>query len=119
MAFPYNSGTGGYGSQVWTIGGVAYVAEGISFSEPTARIERRNELNVPSDLILTPDFGTGSATLQLATATTVLPGLGVEYEANLIREAASGTQTYVLDGRSQAFEQAGMHKVSVTFTAKP
>lgn len=119
MAVPYNSGTIGYGSLVLTINSVAYVAEDISLSLPTQELLRYDELNAPEGIVLTEDFASGSATLQLATTSTVLPIRGQTFTANLQREASSGTQTYVITQVDPSFAQGDFQKVSINFRQVP
>lgn len=112
MALPYNPGTVGYGSLVLTINSVAYVAEDISLTIPTRTIERNTELGAPGDFVLIEGRTTGSATLQLATATTVLPTNGQEFSVDLTE--AGSTQDYVVSNVSRTFGDE-IHKCSIDF----
>lgn len=117
MADLYNSGTIGHSSVVLTIDEVTYIAEDVSINDPTNRIERNDEANNFDGLILTQGAVTGSATLQLATATTALPAKGETFTADLLR--AGSTQTWVIDGRTPTFAVGEAHKVGITFTKVP
>lgn len=73
-----------FGSQVVTVfsggaTGVGFVAENITYKEPTNIIERMDELGSPSGQVLQDAFANGSATLQFATTLTVAPTRGTTF----------------------------------------
>ena len=99
-----------YGSQVVTIGATGYVAESISFEQPTEIIVRHDELGNPSGQIGIEDFDTGSAVLQLATTLTVVPGIGATFTMAL---NGGGTAGVWISKVGQPFAQKEARKVNV------
>lgn len=113
MALPYNPSSAPYGCFVFVINSVNYVGETASPSLPTTMIDRKTELGAPGDFILIGDRITGSATLQLATATTVLPQRGQNFALDL--QHAGSNQNYVVSNVSPVFPQGGMHAVTIDY----
>ena len=78
MAAQFNDGTVQYGSRVWLIKQAngtttrdTFVADNISVNRPTKAIKRTQELGEPSGSVGVADFVEGSATLQIASGSTV------------------------------------------------
>lgn len=116
MAALINDGSLPYASKSLSINSVAYIAETIKLDNPSKVIERRNELGEPSGQVLVQDFSTGSATLQLATAATVLPPLGATFTKDLT--VAGSNQTYIVARVSPAYAQEDATKVDIEFRLK-
>ena len=79
MAALWNDGAIPYGSEVLTIDSVTYIAENLSFDNPSVVVQRRNEVNEPTGSFGVQDFVTGSATLQKATTGTAVPTPGLTF----------------------------------------
>lgn len=108
MAAIKNDGSVPYGSEVLTISGVAFIAENVTYTNPTTFLERRNELNEPSGGVTIQDFINGSATLQLATTATVVPTNGAVF-------TRGAGITYYLTEIGEPLSQGETKKVSVNF----
>lgn len=110
----YNDGSVPYGSQVVTIGGVAFVAEQINVTEPSNIIERMDELGVPSGQVIIGGFVNGTAVLQLATTSTLLPTFGGTFT---LTRPGTPAVTYgaVLSEIGEAYAQTEALKVNVSF----
>lgn len=110
----YNDGSVPYGSQVVTIGGVAFVAEQINVTEPSNIIERMDELGVPSGQVIIAGFVNGTAVLQLATTSTQLPTFGATFT---LTRPGTPAVTYgaVLSEIGEAYAQTEALKVNVSF----
>lgn len=120
MAAFKNDSTVQYGSRVLTIGsadkgagGVTYVADNITIERGSKTIERTNELDEPSGQVSYKTFVTGSATLQLASGSTVIPEQGFEFEATFV--TAIGAKEYYIDSVSQPETKDGEKKINITF----
>ena len=82
MATPFtNDGTIFVGSQVLTIGAVAFVADNITVQYPSKVIERTDQNDSPSGAAVYATFVTGTAELQFATSATNPPALGATFTA--------------------------------------
>ena len=79
MAALWNDGSIPYGSEVLTINSVTYIAENVSFDNPSVVQQRRNEVNEPTGSFGVQDFVTGSATLQKAATGTSVPTPGLTF----------------------------------------
>lgn len=109
-----------YGSRVLTIGsadggagGVAYVADNITIERGAKTIERTNEIDEPSGQVSYPTFVSGSATLQLASGSTVVPQQGYEFASTFI--TALGSEEFYIETISQPFTKDGETKVNINF----
>ncbi len=115
----YSDGNAPFGSQVIAIGAppVNYVAEKISYSEPSTVVERRNQAGAPSDQIFVNGFGTGSMDLQFATTSTAIPAVGATF--TLTRQSATtgvaATLGCVVSQVGEAYGQLDITKCSVNF----
>jgi hypothetical protein len=115
MAIPYlTTATLPYGSRVVTVSAVGYIANSFSTSESLQIIERKDTLGAPNGAIGIRQPITGSATLQLATASTAIPQSGDEFGASV-----TGTSiTFFITERSLPEDQAGFKTVTVSFREK-
>lgn len=118
-----NDGTIPYGSMTLTIGssaggsgGVVYIADNVSISRTAKTIERTNELDEPSGQVSYKGFTTGSATLQLATTSTVPPQQGYEFTKQF--DAVNGSEVWYVDTIETPFQKDGETKVNITFRKK-
>jgi len=115
-----NDNTVQYGSRVLTIGaadggagGVAYVADNITIERPAKTIERTNEIDEPSGQVSYATFVTGSATLQLASGSTVVPQQGYEFASTFV--TAIGSEEFYIDSISQPEVKDAEKKINITF----
>lgn len=111
-----NDGTIPYGSRVLTINGVDYVATNIEIRRPEQAIKRYNQLGEPSGSVGIADFVEGTATLQLATTSTVIPVQGLEFSATFI--VSVGSETFYLTEITQPEGQTSEKLINVTFRKK-
>lgn len=111
-----NDGTVQYGSRVLTINSVAYIADNCTVSRPGKTIERTNEIDEPNGQVSYAGFVTGSATLQLASSSTVIPVQGLEFTTTWV--TSIGAETFYLDSIDQPEDQAVEKKVNVNFRKK-
>lgn len=108
----YNDINVPFGSQVITSQGVTFVAENISFQEPSTTVERRDEDGDPSGQVTVPGFDNGTATLQLATTATVPPTIGATF--TLTRNGGATIGCYFSEiGEPQ--DQLDIRKLNVSF----
>lgn len=108
----YNDLTVPFGSQVVTIGATAYVAENISYQEPSNIIERRDQVGAPSGQVVIAGFGNGSATLQHATTVTAVPTVGATFT---LTKNDGTTIGVVVSETSESQAQLDAHKTNVNF----
>lgn len=108
----YNDGSVPFGSQVLTIGATAFVAENISYNDPSSIIERRDEDGDPSGQVLVNNFANGSATLQFATTLTVPPAIGATFTLTRNSGATIGC---IVSEVSEAFTQLDAKKANINF----
>jgi hypothetical protein len=118
-----NDGSVQYGSQVLVIGSAAggvggsnYVADNIEISRPSKTIERTNHLDEPSGQVSYATFVTGSATVQLADDSAVVPKHGWEFTATF--DSEFGAEVFYVDSISQPFSKDAETKVNITFRKK-
>lgn len=113
----YNDGSVPYGSQVVSIGGVSFVAESISITEPSTVVERRDELGNPSGQVIIGQFINGSCVLQLATTATQLPTFGTTF--SLTRPGTPAvTIGVIISEVGEVLNQSEAYKVNVSFRKK-
>lgn len=111
MSLPYlTTSTLPYGSRVLTIATVAYIAQSFRLDEPGQLIERTTELGAPNGAVLIEQAKTGTATLQLATASTAYPARGAEFTAD--------TVTYFITQVGKPEEAAAFKTVEISFREK-
>lgn len=108
----HNDGSVPFGSQIATIGASPFVAENINYTEPSTIIERRDEDGDPSGQVIIPNFGNGSATLQLAATTWLVPTVGATF--NLLRKSGA-TVGVVISEVGEQYAQLDATKVNVNF----
>jgi hypothetical protein len=123
MSAAYNDGAVPYGSRILSIintttgaTAVVFVAENVSIQRPTNIIERKDENDEPSGQVLVKNFNTGSATLQLATSTTVPPDEGATFSITL--DSVRGSETFVVSEVGQVESQGEAKKVNISFRKK-
>lgn len=112
MAALWNDGSIPYGCEVLTINAVTYVAENLTFDNPTQMIQRRNELNEPSGSVGVQDFVTGSATLQKAATATAVPTPGLTFATSTF---SGSSVTFILTKVSPVFAQGDAMKFNIEF----
>ena len=117
MAAIFNDGSVPYGSMVATVNGVGYIAESMTFTQPTTFIERRNELNEPSGGVTIEDFTTGSGVWQLATTGTTVPTMGTASTFPYTPQGGSAG-VYYLTEVGLPLAQGETKKVNVSFRKK-
>lgn len=101
-----------FGAQVLTIGAVTFVAENISFSQPSTVVERRDEDGDPSGQVAVAGFDNGTTTLQLATTSTVPPAIGATF--TLTRNGGATVGCFISEvGEPQ--DQMDIRKLNVSF----
>lgn len=111
-----NDGAIPYGSRVLTIATVTYVADNIEVSRPRKVIERTNEQDVPSGQVSIPGFVTGTATLQLATASTRVPKADDTFTTQF--DADIGNEMFFLTDATKPEAKDQEQKVNITFRKK-
>jgi hypothetical protein len=112
MAAFTNDGSIPYGSKVLTIGAVAYIADDINVSRPSKKISRTNQIDEPAGSVNYDDFATFTATLQLATTSTVPPAKGATCTVTF--DATTGSETWFVFDRTEPFQKDQETKVQVT-----
>jgi len=118
---PYNSGNVPYGSRVEELFNPAgatqgnYITENINLTRPGKVLTRPDELGAPNGWVLTKDFPTGTAVVQVATSATVFPQLGWYFEDDF----GSGSERWVITNISQPFEMQGYFKMNVNLQLDP
>lgn len=101
-----------FGAQVITSQGVTFVAESISFSQPSTTVERRDEDGDPSGQVTVAGFDNGTMVLQLATTSTVPPTIGATF--TLTRNGGATIGCYFSEiGEPQ--DQLDIRKLNVSF----
>jgi hypothetical protein len=130
MAAFRNDGTVQYGSLVLAVGTVtagspptigttvSYVADNVEISRPGKTIERTNEIDEPSGQLSYAGFVTGSATIQLATSSTLVPGLGKGFTLTIFdtdNSGATDAEFFYIDSISTPLAKDGERKANITF----
>jgi hypothetical protein len=111
----YSDGNAPFGSQVVTIGATAYVAENISYTEPSTVIERRDEDGDPKDQVVIAGFGNGSGVLQFATTVTVVPAIGATFTLTRNGGATAATIGAVVTETGETYTQLDAKKCNINF----
>lgn len=96
-----------YGSEVLSIDSVNYIAEQLRVSQGSVSAERMDENGGPNGFALNKAARTGTATLQLATATTAIPLVGHQFTRDSV--------TYVLTEVGEEQAQQGITTVPISF----
>jgi hypothetical protein len=86
---------------------VVYVAENLSFDNPSVVVQRRNEVNEPSGSYGVQDFVTGSATLQKAATGTAVPTPGLTFTSDSV--------VYILTKVGEVLAQGDAMKFNIEF----
>ncbi len=114
-----NDGAVPFGSISITINSVAYIAENITPTKSDIVIQRRGATNLPTGAAFVAEFQTGSATLQLATSSTALPGTFGESDVNKFTadlfSIGSGTHQWAITRVGRTYAQADHFKVDIDF----
>lgn len=100
------------GAQILTIASVTFVAENISFTQPSTVLERRDEDGDPSGQVFIAGFDNGTATLQLATTSTVPPAIGATFTLTRNGGATIGC---VISEVGEPQDQMDIRKINVSF----
>jgi hypothetical protein len=108
----YNDANVPYGSAVITIGGVGFVAESITITEPSTTIEVRNQIGEPSGQVTIPGFITGSTPLQFPTTAQVAPTIGATF---LYAANGATSTTYYVSEVGQPVTQMDIKKAQLSF----
>ena len=112
---PYSSSGGiPHGSRLVTIDGVAYVAENFRPTRPTRRLERDDQVGAPNGFKLLKARKTATATLQLATVDTPIPGRGREFAG----EAKDAVVAWVIETVSDPEEAGALRTVEISVLEK-
>lgn len=109
-----------YGSQVIAVfsggtSGVNFVAENISYKEPSNIIERFDELGNPTGQVIQPQFVNGTATLQFATTLTVPPTIGATF---ILTRNGGATVLNVISEVDEPETQKDAKKCQINFRKK-
>jgi hypothetical protein len=105
-----------FGAQDITIGTVTFVAENISYEDPSNWTVTKDSVGVPNKQHGVDDVPTGSATLQLPDTTTAPPA---KYATFSLTPIGGGTAiTVIISKVGQAFQQDGERKVNIDFRKK-
>lgn len=111
-----NDGGIPYGSRILRITGSGagnYVAENVSVTRTIEVIERYNEVGEPAAQVIIPRWVTGTATVQLTTA-SVMPGQGATFA-----ETFSGSiETFIVGEVTQPYGQTDDTVVNLNFRKK-
>lgn len=109
---PFQDGTQAFaiGSSPVTINSVVYIAEDIDIQNPTKIVGIADANAIPTGQAIIPQNPTGSMTLQLATAATVVPPKGTIF-------TLFGSSWYVTDVGT-AYKQGEYVKLKVSFVNK-
>ena len=108
MAALWNDGAIPFGCPTLTINSVVYVAENLSFDNPSVVVQRRNEVNEPSGSYGVQDFVTGSATLQKAATGTAVPTPGLTFTRDSV--------VYILTKVGEVLAQGDAMKFNIEFS---
>jgi len=123
-----NDNTVQYGSRVLSIGtfvpggspsissATSYVADNITLNRPGKTIERTNQIDEPSGQVSYVGFVTGSAQVQMATASVDTPAQGEAFLLQVLRLAGSAVdEWFYIDSVDQPLVKDGETKVPITF----
>lgn len=108
---PYSSTPGiPHGSRIITIDAVAYIAENFQPTRPTNQLTRNTHLGAPNGFKLLKGRKTATATLQLETDATPIPGRGREFAGEAVDEVAA----WVIIDVSNPEQSDGLKTVNIT-----
>jgi hypothetical protein len=112
----FNDGSIPYGVATITVGGVLYVAEDFSVDLSSTVIERRSGVGVMTGRVIIDENNiTGTATLQRATTSTVIPPIGATFTAP---SDASYTGGAYVTGSSGAQSQTTAHTFTIRWAGR-
>lgn len=118
-----NDGSIPYGSKVLTVGaasggagGTTYIADDIQLSRPSKKIMRTNQIDEPVGSVNYDDFVSFTATLQLATTSTVPPSKG--WETTVTFDSTTSAEVFFVFDRTEPFVKDQETKVQVSFHKK-
>lgn len=119
---PIKDGTYPHGSRVIAItnpagAAVSYIADNLDFNMPAKYIGNTDENDEPNGGVILTDLMTGSATLQLAAETTIIPVIGAAF-AEKIDPNDVATKNWLVTSVSKAEEKGGICKVRISFHRK-
>ena len=112
MAALFNDGSIPYGSEVLTINAVTYVAENVTFDNPSVVKERTNEIGEPSGSFGVQGFVTGSATVQKAATGTAIPTPGLTFATSSF---SGSSVTFIVTKVSPVFAQGDAMNFNIEF----
>ena len=107
MSDRVNDGSVQFGSRSLTINGVVYATDDFSYDTATSEVVRTDHNEVPSGRVTFKGTSSGTATLQLASASTVVPAFGDQF-----------TETegiFTVTNISKAESEGGETKVNISF----
>lgn len=111
-----NDGSIQYGSDVLVLNGINYIADDIQVQRPSKEINSTNQIDEPRGSVNYEDFHRGTATLQLADASTAPPAKGTEFTVTW--DANYGSETFFIYDYGQPMTKDGERKIPVTFKKK-
>jgi len=115
----YNDLSVPYGAQVVTIypGNQSFVAENLTVTDASTRIERFSELGIPASQVVIPAFSKGTGTFQLATSLTSVPTIGATF--TLTRNGSpTATVGAVVTDVGEVENQKDARKVTLGFAVR-
>jgi hypothetical protein len=92
-----------------------YVAESCSFSRPTTKVRRANEIGQYNGSALVDMEPEGTLTLQLASGTTAIPATGNWFKFDFTHAASPSYEYFVIHSVGQPYAQLDYRKVNVSF----
>ncbi len=113
MAYtPFQDGTEAFGipDSPITINSIAYIAEDINLAAGQQVVEIKNTGGVAKGQVLIPQTMTGTAKLQLATATTVHPARNQNFTLQ--------SQVWLVETVGASYTQGAYTYVNITFREK-
>jgi hypothetical protein len=113
MAYtPFQDGTQAFGipDSPVTVNSVTYIAEDINMTTPTTVVEIRDTNGIPTGQVIIPQTINGTAKLQLATSSTVMPPIGQTF-------SIQGATMYVTEVGA-AYTQGAYVYANITFRRK-
>ncbi len=99
-----------------TIGTWTYIADQIEVNRPSKTIERTSEIDEPNGQVSYATFITGTATLQLATGSVIIPVQGSTFASTFV--ASVGSETFYLSDIGQPESKDAEKKVHISFRKK-
>jgi len=94
-----------------SINSVTYIAEDINITRPSNRPEIKDANGIPIGQVIIPQVETGTAKLQLATAATAIPTIGLTM-------TLATAKIYYLTEVGRAYTQGNYVYVNISFAEK-